>query len=125
MRAIVRVLGIVVAGVCAAACNKTEASQVFVHVDLEERGIGDLSVFTPGELPPRDRVELGRLLFFDERLSGDGSMSCATCHDPNKGYSDGRPTGLGHKGKVLGRNTPTIINLESRRPFFWDGRAAT
>ncbi|MGE3547299.1 MAG: cytochrome-c peroxidase, partial [Kofleriaceae bacterium] len=53
------------------------------------------------------------------------SMSCATCHDPNKGYSDGRATGLGHRGKVLARNTPTIINLETRRPFFWDGRAAT
>jgi cytochrome c peroxidase len=120
------VLGFVVAGASTtSACSKTEASQTFRHVEVEEKGIADLSAYIPGEMPPADRVELGRLLFFDPRLSGDGTMSCATCHDPTKGYSDGRATGLGHKGKVLGRNTPTIINLQTRRPFFWDGRAAT
>ncbi|MGE0546312.1 MAG: cytochrome-c peroxidase [Kofleriaceae bacterium] len=120
-----RTVAVVIAGGFAAACASDTPAAPFVHLEEAERGINDLSAFTPSELPAPDRVLLGKLLFFDERLSGDGSMSCATCHDPNKGYSDGRPTALGHRGKVLARNTPTIINLETRRPFFWDGRATT
>lgn len=68
------------------------------------------------------RVELGKTLFFDKRLSGDEAMSCATCHDPNKGWSDGRPTAIGHLGKKLERATPTIINSGYSRLQMWDGR---
>jgi cytochrome c peroxidase len=71
------------------------------------------------------QVELGRRLFFDTRLSRDGSMSCATCHDPAKRFSDGRAVATGRNPVRLKRNTPALLNLESRAPYFWDGRAAT
>lgn len=69
------------------------------------------------------KVELGKMLFFDPRLSGDGSLSCASCHMPSQGWGDGRRTGAGFKGKVLDRNTPTVINAAYYKTQFWDGRA--
>jgi cytochrome c peroxidase len=69
------------------------------------------------------KVALGKMLFFDPRLSGNGTMSCATCHNPAMGWSDGMPTGRGHKGMVLERATPTIINVGFNNIFMWDGRA--
>ena len=85
-----------------------------------------------GESPSPDenklsaaRVELGRMLFFDPRLSGTGAMSCATCHNPSFGWEDGLPRGVGHGDKQLGRSTPTVLNLAWGGPFFWDGRAMT
>jgi cytochrome c peroxidase len=72
-----------------------------------------------------DLIELGRRLFFDKRLSGDNQMSCATCHQPEKGYCDAVAKGSGNKGKVLLRNTPSVVNIDSRLPLFWDGRAAS
>lgn len=72
-----------------------------------------------------ERVELGKALFFDPRLSGSGWISCATCHNPVLGWSDGLPTAIGHGMKVLGRSTPTILNGAYQKFQFWDGRAAT
>ena len=68
------------------------------------------------------RAELGRALFFDTRLSAKGSMSCATCHNPALGWSDGLPTAVGHNMKVLGRSTPTIVNAAFNPLQMWDGR---
>src|SRR5690242_8270841 len=70
------------------------------------------------------RELLGRTLFFDPRLSGSNIMSCATCHNPSLGWSDGLPRGLGHEMKQLGRRTPTVLNLAWAELLFWDGRAA-
>lgn len=72
-----------------------------------------------------DRVELGKHLFFDPRLSGSGWISCATCHNPALGWSDGLPTAIGHGMQVLGRSTPTILNIAYQKSQFWDGRVAT
>jgi len=69
------------------------------------------------------KAALGKMLFFDPRLSGDGSMSCASCHDPNRGWADGLPTASGHKGKSLRRATPSIINVGYNEILMWDGRA--
>lgn len=69
-----------------------------------------------------ERIELGRHLFFDPRLSGDGNMSCATCHSPSLGWSDGLPTAKGVKSTVLGRASPTIINSAYSTIQMWDGR---
>ncbi|MCE2457519.1 MAG: c-type cytochrome [Dehalococcoidia bacterium] len=71
------------------------------------------------------QVELGHLLFYDGRLSGDGSTSCATCHDPNNAYMDGEPLSAGYsRGNPYFRNTPTLLNA-SKMPFYdWDGRFA-
>jgi cytochrome c peroxidase len=71
------------------------------------------------------RAELGRALFFDPRLSAKGSMSCASCHNPALGWSDGLPTAVGHNMKVLGRSTPTIVNAAFNPLQMWDGRKAS
>jgi cytochrome c peroxidase len=69
------------------------------------------------------KVELGRKLFFNKNLSGDCSMSCATCHNPAKGFSDGKPLAVGFQGKQLGRHTPTLWNVAYNTYQYWDGRA--
>ena len=71
------------------------------------------------------RVELGRRLYFDKRLSADGTVSCATCHDPLKGFADGRPVGLGIKNQTGARNSPTVLYTGFNEVQFWDGRAPT
>lgn len=72
--------------------------------------------------PNPARIELGKKLFFDPRLSSDGNMSCATCHNPLLGWSDGLPTGKGFKSEVLGRASPTVINTAYNGIQMWDGR---
>ena len=72
--------------------------------------------------PTPARVELGKTLFFDPRLSGDGSISCASCHNPSLGWSDGLPTGIGFQGTGLSRASPTIINSAYNHLQMWDGR---
>jgi cytochrome c peroxidase len=75
--------------------------------------------------PSRARVELGKMLFFDPRLSRDGNMACATCHSPLLGWSDGLPTAKGFKSQVLGRASPTVVNTGYNKIQMWDGRKAT
>jgi cytochrome c peroxidase len=72
-----------------------------------------------------DAVELGRLLFFDKRLSSDGSVSCASCHSPDHGFADPRPRSEGVGGRKGARNAPTVLNKDRARRLFWDGRAAS
>ena len=69
------------------------------------------------------QIALGHLLFFDTRLSGTGTVSCATCHDPAKGLADGLAKSIGAHGERLGRNTPGLSNVAFGSVFFWDGRA--
>jgi len=69
------------------------------------------------------RVELGRLLYFDARLSKSGQVSCATCHNPQKGWSDGQVKAVGVFGRVGPRNSPTVLNSAFQKHQFWDGRA--
>jgi len=73
----------------------------------------------------RERIALGRALFFDRQLSGKYDLSCASCHDPNTGWTDTMPTAIGTGGKVLGRRTQTLFDLAEGAAFFWDGRAST
>ncbi len=68
-------------------------------------------------------IELGKKLFFDRRLSGDGTMSCATCHIPEMAFSDGMDISLSYPTTKNWRNTPTLINITFHKSFFWDGRA--
>ena len=69
-----------------------------------------------------ERAELGKTLFFDPRLSGSNWISCATCHNPALGWSDGLATGYGHGMTRLGRATPTILNAAFNPIQMWDGR---
>lgn len=93
----------------------------------EVRRILDLSPLPPPP-PSTSRAagdphaaRLGHALFFDLRLSGDGAASCATCHDPARGFADGRP--LPERAGRAGRHTPSLWNVAYNRWFFWDGRA--
>lgn len=71
------------------------------------------------------RIALGRLLFFDKRLSADQSLSCASCHDPTRGFGERSATSTGVGGAVGGRNAPTLMNAAFQKQMFWDGRVAT
>lgn len=78
----------------------------------------------PADNPPSDaKVALGRQLFADAGLSGAGTSSCASCHVPEKAFADGLPTARGTNGRVLLRNTPTVINAVHMPSLFWDGRS--
>ncbi len=71
------------------------------------------------------KVALGKVLYFDKRLSRDGTVSCATCHDPNKGWTDQAPVSTGIRGQKGTRSAPTVLNAAYMDVQFWDGRAAS
>ncbi|MEQ8232164.1 MAG: cytochrome c peroxidase [Gammaproteobacteria bacterium] len=95
------------------------------HASLQPWLLADAPPHPADNAPSAARVELGKMLFFDPRLSGDGNMSCATCHNPLLGWSDGLPTAKGVKSRVLDRATPTIVNAAYNAIQMWDGRAAS
>jgi len=70
-------------------------------------------------------VALGKQLFFDKRLSANGTVSCATCHIPEKAFSDGKPLAVGINGQLGTRNSPSLLNAKFNTSFFWDGRQDT
>jgi cytochrome c peroxidase len=72
-----------------------------------------------------EKVALGRQLFFDERLSGDGSRSCYSCHVCEKGLTDGLAKAVGAFNKQLPRSSPTLWNIGYHKEFYWDGRSAS
>ncbi|MBN1346037.1 MAG: c-type cytochrome [Phycisphaerae bacterium] len=72
-----------------------------------------------------EKVELGKMLYFDKRMSKDKTVSCATCHDPKMAWTEHRATSKGIKDQVGDRNSPTVINAAYMTSQFWDGRAAT
>lgn len=83
----------------------------------------------PLKYPPNSKpasageIALGKQLYFDTRLSSDKTVSCASCHDPAKGWSNGTPFATGIRGQVGGRSSPSIINAAYHQMQFWDGRA--
>jgi cytochrome c peroxidase len=79
----------------------------------------------PNNPPTPEKIELGKQLYFDPRLSADNTVSCATCHDPNKGWSNGEQFATGVGGQKGGRNSPSVINAAYYSFQFWDGRAKT
>ncbi len=84
------------------------------------------SYFVPNHNPvTAAKVELGRKLFFDARLSADGKVSCASCHDPGRAFTDGRKIAEGIGGRLGTRNSPTLLNSMFSAGQFWDGRAGT
>jgi cytochrome c peroxidase len=72
-----------------------------------------------------EKIETGRRLFNDRRLSRDGSLACASCHDPERAFSDGRSIAIGVFGRPGRRNAPAIVNRGYGRAFFWDARVQT
>lgn len=81
-------------------------------------------VFWPADNPyKKEKAELGRLLYFDTRLSSDNTISCATCHEPSKAFTDWSPVSTGIGKQKGGRSAPTVINRAYSTAQFWDGRA--
>lgn len=72
-----------------------------------------------------EEIELGKLLYFDPRLSGDGSTSCASCHNPELGWGDGNAISRGYPGTLHWRNSQTILNAVYLDKLFWAGEALT
>jgi cytochrome c peroxidase len=91
---------------------------------------GVLAQGTPPDLAPMPEakpgnpamIELGKYFFFDNRLAGDWGVSCASCHDPQKGWGDGKALSAGYPSMEYFRNAPTVLNAKYRGRFLWDGR---
>ena len=93
--------------------------QVGVPVALTDSVIPKNNPQTP------EKIALGEKLFFDGRLSANGTVACASCHDPRLAFTDGRPVAVGILNRVGQRNSPTVLNALYNQTQFWDGRAAT
>ncbi len=110
---------------------KTILWLIFAVLCLPLPGItGALEPFTNVPIPTGNpqtpaKIELGKKLFFDRRLSGDGTMNCGTCHDPNQGYGDGLDISLSYPTTRNWRNSPTLIGVAFQKFLFHDGRAAS
>lgn len=96
-----------------------------LYDSLQDRGLGGLKTSLPehrdGFSP--QQIDLGRLLFFDPILSADKNLSCANCHNPELGFSDGMDRSVGARGQVSQRSAPTLWNSAFLKVFFWDARA--
>lgn len=75
----------------------------------------------PPSLNPKE-VELGQRLFFDSRLSGDATISCISCHNPKKAWTDGLALSVGYPTSLYFRNTPSLLNTSHKKLLYWDGR---
>ncbi len=97
------------------------------YQSLRGQGVGGLQTALP---PVRDgfspqQIDLGRYLFFDPVLSADKTLSCASCHNPDLGLTDGKAQSVGIYDAHLTRSAPTIWNVAFLKSFFWDARAKT
>lgn len=100
------------------AAKPAAASQA-VPLGLPPLPVADDNPMTP------EKIELGKMLYFDKRVSKDGTVSCATCHDPKLAWAEHEPTSEGISHQKGGRNAPTVINAAYATSQFWDGRAKT
>jgi len=94
---------------------------------LQGQGVGGTKTSLPAHrdgFTPQ-QIDLGRYLFFDPALSADGSISCASCHHPDKGFSDNRARSIGIYGHEVARSAPTLWNVAFLKRLFWDARAET
>jgi cytochrome c peroxidase len=90
------------------------------------RRLAEMTLPVPADNPITDaKTALGRRLFFDPSLSQNGSVSCATCHDPDRAFADARPLAVGVFDRVGRRHSPALVNRGFGRAHFWDGRART
>jgi cytochrome c peroxidase len=108
-------------------CKLRSLYQQYESGQGDDPGVGGLKTALPavrdGFTP--QQIDLGRYLFFDPVLSGDGTVSCATCHQPAKGFSDGLKTSVGLHNTTLKRAAPSLWNVAFYEKFFWDARATS
>jgi cytochrome c peroxidase len=119
-----------VAAILIAGCNSnvkesTPAGAFTPEIQPLPAGLAtyEAMVIPPDNPMTPEKVALGRQLFFDERLSVDGSRSCYSCHVCEKGLTDGLPKAIGAANKQLTRSSPTLWNIGYHKEFYWDGRS--
>lgn len=120
------IAGLSICAVLLVGCQRRQATTGFQPevLPLPQQ----LTTYEPMQIPADnpmtpEKVALGRQLFFDERLSGDGSRSCYSCHLCEKGLTDGLAKSIGAFGKQLPRSSPTLWNIGYHKEFYWDGRS--
>jgi cytochrome c peroxidase len=138
----VLILGVIVAGIATLifGCErpaKTESSRLpsspetdpFAQPKLLQQAgvpVEATRAAIPADNPQTpEKIALGQKLFFERRLSADGTVSCGTCHDPELAFTDRKAVSVGIKGRVGQRNAPTILNALYNKTQFWDGRVNT
>ena len=138
----VLILGVIVAGITTLTfgCERSaktvspkgppnpEAERLAQPKSLQQ--VGAPAELTREAIPPdnpqtSEKISLGQKLFFERRLSVDGTVSCSTCHDPQLAFTDKKPLSVGIKGRLGQRNAPTILNALYNKTQFWDGRVNT
>jgi cytochrome c peroxidase len=119
------IFGTAAIGHCATQDKPLDMAKVVDVRDYAQWMLPEQPAYPANNAPSSARVELGKMLFFDPRLSRDGNMSCASCHNPSLGWSDGLATARGFQGKLLGRASPTIVNTAYNTIHMWDGRKKT
>ncbi len=112
------------APIAAAIVFSFSVSTVYGFEPLVTPSVDDMVLYDDEENTQAE-IDLGKTLFFDNRLSSNHKQNCATCHDPEKGFSDGMATGFGTEGNKLERNSPQLYNLGWSSIFMWDGREPT
>lgn len=122
-RTSIAVSGLLLAGLISLPVQAVEKPVLQAgHASLQQWLLPDTPPYPEDNKPTQARIELGKKLFFDPRISGDGSTSCASCHNPLFGWSDGLATAKGLQGQMLGRASPTVINTAYNSIQMWDGR---
>lgn len=113
----------------AASCGKGSKNLYFYSDDEPDQlsiPLGLPEIDWPEDNPyERKKADLGKLLYFDKRLSSNGTVSCATCHTIEDAFTDNLPLSIGINEQMGIRNTPTVINSAYLSKLFWDGRASS
>src|ERR1700754_4730485 len=129
---LVSIILLIISAALIAACNKTATTPDLTGGFTPEIQPlpQPLTTYEPMVIPPDnpmspEKVALGRQLFFDERLSFDGSRSCYSCHVCEHGLTDGLPKAIGAGNKQLPRSSPTLWNIGYHKEFYWDGRSGS
>ena len=112
-----------------AACSRFESTKAEFKPEIQPlpaqlKTYEAMAIPADNPLTP-EKVALGRQLWFDTRLSGDGAHSCYGCHVCEKGLTDGLPKAIGANNKTLPRSSPTLWNIGYHKEFYWDGRSKT
>src|SRR5688572_1758883 len=116
---------VVISASCAPAEKSAETPAATPGAAKPDPGpLGEMAVPADNPMTP-EKIELGKKLFFDTRLSKTGKMSCETCHLPEKGWTDGKAISARFDGSMNTRHTPTLYNVGFYKQWYWDGRAAT
>jgi cytochrome c peroxidase len=119
---------LLLAGSIAISASADQKTPVITQVNVQVLGPQRLGPLPPVIAPPGNpqssaKIHLGKELYFDTRLSADGTVSCATCHNPALGWSDEGPTSKGIHGQLGGRRAPPVSNAAYAPLQFWDGRS--